>query len=137
VAIVKASGHLSYSGQRTLRPRSPDGGPSVGPAVVIPGNLFASVPASANLDIQGGGGDFIYDIGTTISAPVGSNSTIDISSRNPALFPFYAEFEADPNAALPLKVIGFVPAHNKNTLVLALGPPALVLTVPTGPVHLP
>lgn len=137
LSIVKGQGSFTYTGQLTIRVHPPQG-KALGQLVVVPGHLVATVPASLSITAQGiGGGDFVQDFKITISGPVGgSDATIDVDGTvSGLLYPFV--FEVGPNTALPLKVVGLVPNHTKNTLVLALGSPALVSTLPSGPIHLP
>lgn len=135
LTIVKGQGSFTYTGQRTIR-LHPQPGQFLGQLVVIPGNLVATIPASLSVTAQGiGGGDFVQDFRITISGPVGgSNATIDVDGTvSGALYSFV--FEVDPQTALPLKVMSLIPIHTKNTLVIAVSPPTVVSTLPTGPVH--
>ena len=132
-ADYKAKGSLSFEAGHTLRLNQAGGGKSLGPLVVVPGKLVATVVA--DFGVGGHGGTFQFDLTITIFGPVavaGSTSTIDIQSTN-----FFTYFEADPNASLPLQMVGFYPMHNKNTLKLFLGTPALVSWLPKGPIHTP
>jgi hypothetical protein len=133
LSIVKGQGSFTYTGQRAIRIH-PQPEQVLGQLVVIPGNLVATVPCSFDITAQGiGGADFVQDFRITIAGPVGgSNATIDVDGTVSGLaYPFV--FEVDPNTAIPLKATGLIPVHTKNTLVIALSPPALISTLPIGP----
>jgi hypothetical protein len=139
---LNASGFLAYQSAHRLRvhPPGPSKTISLGTLVFIPGNLVGSVVANAGLSGHGTGGDFTFDIGISISGPLsaaGSISQIDIYATDAANKPWFVEFEADPNAPLPLDVQNFSPVHNKNKLHLLLQAPQLVLKIPRSPVVFP
>jgi hypothetical protein len=139
LSILKSSGHLFYESSHSFRPQPTGGGASIGPLLFSPGRLTGSIVADVSVEGHGVSGETTMEYAMAVSGPLaqpGSKSTINIYSPIRSDI-FFTEFDADPSTPLPLEIVSFFPQGYKNTLVLALGQPTLVLTIPPGPVHLP
>ncbi len=129
---ITAQGQLSYEPVRAMRVNLPKAGGTIGREVLIPDSLAATVPGQASVQGPGAGGDFgVSAVEIMISGPLpGISASVTFQCREITVANI--QFDVDPNTPPPIRLVAN-DARGNTTVVLHLGPAAIVFGLPAGP----